>query len=47
MWYITYGNFSQRYLLKVIVHKNKQYPTENLFQEVDVFDIDLLYSLLS
>ena len=40
---LTLINISQRYLLKVIAHKNKQYPTENLFKDVDVSDIDLLY----
>lgn len=36
-------NISQKHLLKVIAHKNKLYPTESLFREIDVFDINLLY----
>lgn len=34
---------SQKYLLKVILHKNKQYSSKLLFEEYDVFDLNLLY----
>lgn len=34
---------SQKYLLKVIFQKRKQYPTETLFKEIDILDINLLY----
>lgn len=34
---------SQRYLLKVILHKDKRYPTNLLFEEFDVLDITQLY----
>lgn len=34
---------SQKYLIKVILNKNKQYPSEQLFEEFQVFDISLLY----
>lgn len=35
---------SQKYLIKVILQKNRRYSTELLFQEFNVLNIDLLYT---